>query len=127
MNEFFIKPSVVKKGWGSEIVISNSEKYCGKVLCFDKDTKFSMHFHMEKDETWYVSEGSFLLRYIDTENADNNEIIIRKGDAIHISPGQPHQLEVLDDSGGVIFEVSTKHVDSDSYRIFKGDSQKDKI
>jgi hypothetical protein len=34
-------------------------------------------------------------------------------------PGQPHQLEALED--GEIFEVSTQHFDTDSYRIWKGD------
>ena len=37
-------------------------------------------------------------------------------------PGQPHQLEDLTD--GIVFEVSTEHFDSDSYRVWKGDSQK---
>jgi hypothetical protein len=36
-------------------------------------------------------------------------------------PGQPHQLEALTE--GVIFEVSTQHFDSDSYRIWKGDTK----
>ena len=34
---------------------------------------------------------------------------------------QPHQLEALDE--GRIFEVSTHHEDSDSYRVLPGDSQ----
>jgi len=30
---------------------------------------------------------------------------------------------IIDLTDGVIFEVSTQHFDSDSYRVFKGDSQ----
>ena len=43
---------IVKKGWGSEIIFANNEKYCGKVLHFKKGAKFSMHFHKEKEETY---------------------------------------------------------------------------
>jgi len=44
----------VPKGWGEEIIICNHELYCGKLLRFKQGAKFSMHYHMIKDETWYV-------------------------------------------------------------------------
>ena len=113
---------IIPKGWGEEIIIENNELYCGKVLVFKKGCKFSMHYHMIKDETWYVEEGSFLYRWIDTETADVHESILDIGDIVRQRAGQPHQLESLDD--GRIFEVSTHHEDSDSYRVLPGDSQK---
>ena len=112
----------VPKGWGEEIIIENNEMYCGKVLIFNQGCKFSMHYHMNKDETWYVEYGEFLYRWIDTETADINEEKLVEGDVVRQRPGQPHQLEAL--SNGRIFEVSTHHEDSDSYRVTKGDSQK---
>ena len=122
-----VKPEVTKgccvpKGWGEEIIIENNEMYCGKVLIFNQGCKFSMHYHMIKDETWYVEYGEFLYRWIDTETADINEEKLVEGDVVRQRPGQPHQLEAL--SNGRIFEVSTHHEDSDSYRVTKGDSQK---
>lgn len=113
----------VPKGWGHEVIIANNEKYCGKLLVFKKGCKFSMHYHMIKDETWFVDEGSFIYRWIDTETAKVNEQYIYPGDSVRQLPGQPHQLEAITD--GVIFEVSTQHFDSDSYRVWKGDSQMD--
>ena len=115
---------VIPKGWGQEIVFVNNELYCGKLLCFKKGAKFSMHYHMTKDETWYVNEGEFLYRYIDTTNAELIEVRLYEGDCVRQLPGQPHQLEALTE--GVIFEVSTQHFDEDSYRVFKGDSQSNK-
>ena len=112
----------VPKGWGEEIIIENNEMYCGKVLIFNQGCKFSMHYHMIKDETWYVEYGEFLYRWIDTETADINEEKLVEGDVVRQRPGQPHQLEAL--SNGRIFEVSTHHEDSDSYRVTKGDSHK---
>ena len=122
-----VKPEVTKgccvpKGWGEEIIVENNEMYCGKVLIFNQGCKFSMHYHMIKDETWYVEYGEFLYRWIDTETADINEEKLVEGDVVRQRPGQPHQLEAL--SNGRIFEVSTHHEDSDSYRVTKGDSQK---
>ena len=121
-----IKPEVIEgcyvpKGWGNELIIENNEMYCGKLLRFKSNCRFSMHYHMNKDETWYVQKGKFVYRWIDTENADMNESILRKGDVVRQRPGQPHQLMALTD--GLIFEVSTNHEDSDSYRVMKGDSQ----
>ena len=112
----------VPKGWGDEIIIENNEMYCGKLLRFKQGAKFSMHYHLIKDETWYVDNGEFIYRWIDTETAETIEQHLRVGDTVRQRPGQPHQLEALTD--GVVFEVSSQHFDSDSYRVWKGDSQK---
>ena len=112
----------IPKGWGEEIIICNHELYCGKLLRFKDGAKFSMHNHMIKDETWYVKEGLFIYRWIDTETAEVMDKHLKPGDTVRQLPGQPHQLIALTD--GEIFEVSTQHFDSDSYRVWKGDSQK---
>lgn len=112
----------VPKGWGEELIIENNELYCGKLLIFKAGCKFSMHYHMIKDETWYVDKGDFIYRWIDTETAEVVEQKLKSGDVVRQKPGQPHQLEAL--SEGVIFEISTQHFDSDSYRVWKRDSQK---
>jgi mannose-6-phosphate isomerase-like protein (cupin superfamily) len=121
------KPTVcegckVPKGWGEELIIENNELYCGKLLIFKAGCKFSMHYHMIKDETWYVEKGEFIYKWIDTETADTIEVNLKPGDIVRQRPGQPHQLIAITD--GIIFEVSTHHEDSDSYRVWKGDSQK---
>ena len=126
MESIVVKPEVtgsciVPKGWGEELIIENNDMYCGKVLVFNSGCKFSMHYHMIKDETWYVEYGEFIYRWIDTETAELHEIILREGDVVRQRPGQPHQLEAITD--GRIFEVSTHHENSDSYRIIKGDTQ----
>ena len=121
-----IKPQVcegckVPKGWGEEIIIENNEMYCGKLLIFKKGCKFSMHYHLIKDETWYVQEGEFRYRWIDTETAELHEVKLKEGDVVRQRVGQPHQLIALTD--GEVFEVSTQHFDEDSYRVAKGDTQ----
>ncbi len=109
----------IPKGWGHELVIVNNEKYCGKILVFKQGFSFSMHYHLIKQETWYVNKGSFLFTWIDTETGEKKQMDLNLGDVITIPIGQPHQLRAKEDSE--IFEISTQHFDSDSYRIWKGD------
>lgn len=112
---------IVPKGWGHEVIIVNNDLYCGKILHFNKGGKFSMHFHLKKKESWYVASGRFLFRWINTANADLIEETLSVGDTITNEVGEPHQILCLEE--GDIFEVSTQHFDSDSYRVAKGDSQ----
>jgi len=114
-------PEVVPKGWGHEIIFVNNDLYCGKILHFKRDAKFSMHYHLKKKETWYVASGRFRFKYIDTRTADIIETTLEIGDTITNEVGEPHQIICLEE--GDIFEVSTTHFDSDSYRVIKGDSQ----
>ncbi len=113
-----------EKAWGYELWIINNELYCGKLLVFKKDKEFSMHFHLLKDEAWYISKGQFLYKFIDTETATIKEMTVSEGDCIHLIPGQPHQMLAIEE-GSCIFEVSTQHFDSDSYRVMPGYSQED--
>jgi len=117
-----VKSEKVKKNWGYENVIVNNDKYCGKILHFEQGKKFSMHFHILKKETWFVSSGKFKFRWIDPTNADIQEEILEVGEIITNEIGEPHQIECLET--GDIFEVSTQHFDCDSYRVLKGDNQK---
>jgi quercetin dioxygenase-like cupin family protein len=113
----------VDKGWGYELIWATNDKYCGKIMVFSKKgNKFSMHFHKEKDESWFVNTGSFKLRWIDTSTATIYEKVLNAGDTWHNPPLQPHQLEALED-GSSVSEVSTADSIEDNYRIIPGDSQ----
>jgi quercetin dioxygenase-like cupin family protein len=112
----------VEKGWGHELIWATNDKYCGKLLKFNTGAKFSMHFHAEKEETWYVLSGRFTVRIIDTRNAKQAESTLVQGDTWHNMPLMPHQLECLEE--GVIIEVSTADSVEDNYRVMPGDSQK---
>ena len=114
----------VKKGWGYELIWATNDQYCGKIMVFEKiGSKFSMHFHKEKDESWFVNSGKFLLRYIDTQTATLHEKVLNEGETWRNPPLMPHQLEAMS-AGAMIFEVSTADSVEDNYRIFPGDTQK---
>ena len=111
------------KGWGYEIIWATNDKYCGKIMVFEKvGAKFSMHFHKEKDETWFVNSGRFKLRYLDTQTATIYEKELKEGETWRNPPMLPHQLEAMEPNS-MIFEVSTADSVEDNYRILPGDSQ----
>ena len=110
----------VSKGWGGEKVICNSPEYCGKLLYFVKGKKCSFHYHILKDETFYLQSGKILLTYGDTDDLNEaSQIILEKGDKFHIYRELRHQMLALEDTE--LFEFSTQHFDNDSYRIIHGD------
>lgn len=111
----------VDKGWGNEFIFATNDKYCGKFLTFKKDAKFSMHFHREKDETWYVLSGIFIVRYINTTDASLLQTELRPGDTWRNTPMLPHQIICVEE--GTIIEVSTPDSVEDNYRVMPGDSQ----
>jgi mannose-6-phosphate isomerase-like protein (cupin superfamily) len=116
------RSEVVQKGWGHEVIFVNNDLYCGKILHFKAGARFSMHYHLKKKESWYVASGDFAFKYIDTRTADIIELALHVGDTITNEVGEPHQIICLVE--GDIFEVSTTHHDTDSYRVMKGDSQR---
>lgn len=111
----------VAKGWGSELIWATNDKYCGKLLKFNQGAKFSMHFHAEKDETWYVLDGLFQVVFIETKDASVHDAILKPGTTWRNRPLQPHQIICLE--AGTIIEVSTPDSVEDNYRVGKGDSQ----
>lgn len=112
----------VEKGWGHEYIWATNDLYCGKLMHFKKNAKFSMHFHAKKDESWYVLSGKFEVRYIQTKNASIQTEILTEGDTWRNEPLEPHQLICIEE--GTIIEVSTPDSVEDNYRVMPGDSQK---
>lgn len=127
----------VSKGWGWERWITNSEKYCGKLLFVAKKRKMSFHYHKLKDETFYLHSGKVVVRFTDDHDIAKKiqssyrfspgrtwrdfvyESVLKPGDNLYIPPGRIHQIEALRDSE--LFEFSTQHFDEDSYRVERGD------
>lgn len=110
----------IPKGWGGEKIICNNEEYCGKILCFVKGKKCSWHYHIKKDETFYIQSGKILLKYGENDDMSfSHEIMLERGDKFHVTRGMRHQMYALEDTE--LFEFSTQHFDEDSIRVINGD------
>ena len=58
--------------------------------------------------------------FSDLDDLDKAEtVILGPGENFHVYRGLRHRMEALEDTE--LFEFSTQHFDSDSYRIQKGD------
>lgn len=113
---------IVEKGWGSEHIWATNDLYCGKLMNFNTGSRFSMHFHAKKDETWLILSGAFMVLWIDTKSASTHTKLLQKGDVWRNPPLLPHQLICLE--AGTVVEVSTPDSVEDNYRVMPGDSQK---
>lgn len=102
-------PERHNKVWGHEDWIANTPEYCGKRLWLNKGFRCSLHFHKDKDEVFFIESGKVLME------ADGEITTMFPGDRIHIDPLTMHRFSGLEDS--VIFEFSTHHEESDSYRV----------
>ena len=119
----FDRPERHPKGWGYEDWIVNNEKYCGKILHFEKGKKFSVHYHKIKDETFFLLKGKLTVILADSpedyEKKKITESTMSPGESLHIWQGRVHRVIALEESD--LLEFSTQHFEEDSYRIEKGD------
>ena len=61
-----------------------------------------------------------MVYYSDKDDISTaSQQLLKPGDNFHIYRGLRHQMVALEDCE--LFEFSTQHFDSDSYRIIKGD------
>ena len=110
----------VEKGWGYEKWITNTDKYCGKELFIRQGKSLSWHYHIVKDEVFYIASGIILLAYGEDDDRDiSMKMYLRQGDSFHVPPGIRHQLTGVEDSR--VIEFSTFHSEADSIRVIRGD------
>lgn len=113
-----------EKGWGYELWLHNDEKYCGKILNFNKGKKCSLHFHKLKTETFYLNSGLMCCSFFELSNEGTikletfNMFLLTPGDVVEVPTMTAHQMLALQDSE--LFEFSTEHFEDDSYRLVKG-------
>ena len=114
----------IDKGWGFEIVFSNNDKYCGKLLIFERaGAKTSLVFHKEKAKSWFINAGRFKVTFIDVVTGEIKQSELTEGQTADFGPLGPHQIESLVDNS-MIFEVGTADYVEDRFRLAPGDTQK---
>ena len=110
-----IKGLKVSKVWGYEIIIVNRE-YCGKILFIKKGYMTSMHYHKNKNETFFVLQGRGRVILFDRLNG----MKLNRGSILNINKNNLHRILASEGTDFVIMEFSSHHDDDDSIRIEKG-------
>ena len=123
-------PKKVKKSWGYERWLANNEEedYCGKILHIKEGKSTSLHYHIEKHETFYVLKGTLMvemwkygapeeLRKIGVEGGEHGfSVICEEGKSMEMDRGRMHKL-IAHEGDVSLIEISTFHKDKDSHRM----------
>ena len=113
----------IDKGWGFELVFANNDKYCGKLLVFERaGAKTSLVFHKEKAKSWFVNAGKFKVSFIDVATGETKQAVLQEGQTADFGQLGPHQIEALEPNS-MIFEVGTGDYVEDRFRLAPGDTQ----
>jgi len=113
-----------EKEWGIEVIWSNNEFYCGKILMFSSvGKKSALVLHRDKKKSWFVNSGKFKITFVDLQTGENKEAILEEGQTVDIADMSPHQLEALIPNS-TIFEVGTPLYEEDLFKLNPGDDRK---
>jgi len=93
MREFDRRP------WGTYTVLEEDRGFKVKRIEVLPGKRLSYQKHSQRAEHWFVVEGTAKV------TLDNNEIIVRAGEAIDIPIGAAHRVENPDESNLVFIEV----------------------
>ena len=116
---------VVKKLWGKEDWIVNSDLYCGKILTIVPGYRSSLHYHPHKTETFLCIVGSVCLEIYPEGvskgvlRGDKKLLYLSswKRSAFTLQAGVPHRFWTLTKDPALVVEFSTHHNDEDVVRL----------
>ena len=100
----------VEKPWGHEEIWAHTEKYVGKILYINPNSKLSLQYHNEKEETIRVLKGVLYLHHQVRGNQDVVVTRLVEGDVYHVPVGSIHRFEAREESVELV-EVSTSQLD----------------
>jgi mannose-6-phosphate isomerase len=111
------RPIVVKKLWGYEKHLVNTQLYCGKILvAVPNGMACSIHYHKLKTETFHILNGRLHLQLFTLDGTLVQEKELSPGDTLTLIPLTPHRFWATDEVCEFL-EVSTHDAAEDSYRL----------
>ena len=100
----------VSKPWGHEEIWAHTDKDVGKILYINPNSKLSLQYHNEKEETIRVLKGTLYLHHAPRGNTDTIVSKLVEGDVFHVLVGQVHRFEAREEAVELV-EVSTSQLD----------------
>ncbi len=98
------QPVKVEKPWGWELWWAWSDDFAGKTLFIKKGKRFSLQYHVLKEEVLYLHSGKAKV-LTGARGDEPEEFTMEAGLALEVEPGRIHRIEAVEDC--LIFEVST--------------------
>ncbi len=103
-----IKPRIVDKPWGYELIWAETDLYIGKILHVKKNESLSLQYHPIKDETIMVLSGIVAVDFFEEGDALKT-IILHEKQSFRIKPRLRHRIKGVEDSD--VLEVSSPEID----------------
>lgn len=100
------QPQVLEREWGTETFFAETPQYLGKLLHMHAGTKGGLQYHVDKDETFHLLDGTAIVRS-DDGTGKLIEVLMTPGESYHIPAGAPHQVEAVE--ACLFVEASTPH------------------
>ena len=115
-----ISEGVVQTAYGYDLVWASNENYSAKIRVFNKaGTATDLYFQNQRTKTWFVNNGGFRLRWIDTKTAEIFEQEFKEGQTYTVPVSQPTQLIAVSDNSSVT-ECGGKDTEDDLYKVIAG-------
>lgn len=112
-----MKENAQKTPFGYELIWTETESYCSKILVFDSSNqKIPFQFHKTTTKSWFVNAGKFKIRWIDVKDGKQYETEVGEGSVFHFPPLMPHSVESMI-PGGSITEASNTNPSKDSFLL----------
>ena len=97
--------NIKQTDYGYEAIWAQHDNYCAKFIVFNKPQKTPIYFHRATNKSWFINDGNFRIRWIDTSNGKLYQQDSNAGTSFDVPLGMPVSLESLS-SHGSITEVS---------------------
>lgn len=97
------------KEFGAVLATVLNREYCKKIVVLLPGQKHPVHFHKIKEETFIVLKGELDLML------NGAKITLAVGETATVEVGVHHEL--YSKNGCVVEEISTKHIEDDSYYL----------
>lgn len=113
--------NVKQTEWGVEVTWAKKDDYCAKILVFtNAGSRTPFYFHNKKNKTWFVNNGHFKIRYIDTTNGQIFETSLTEGQVFDVPALMPCSIEALKE-GSSLAESSNGEFENDMHIIFRSE------
>ena len=98
----------IDKPWGYELRWAITDRYLGKLIHVDAGHALSLQYHVQKDETIFVS-GGVLDLVLEDDAGELRTHRLTPGMSARVRPGRRHRFVAVEDVD--LFEVSSPEID----------------
>jgi len=98
----------VDKPWGYELRWAITDRYLGKLIHVDAGHALSLQYHVQKDETIFVTRGTLDL-VLEDDAGELRTHRLTPGMSARVRPGRQHRFVAVEDVD--LFEVSSPEID----------------